>query len=639
MATPHAHPCAAVPRRRLGFGRRVGGLALVTLRQGLRMRLWVLAVLALAVAVVTDLSSPRFDPVFDAVPAALETGTFVMAVLAVILGVFFATYPTPAEMESKVAYVVLTKPVSAWEVVAGRVAGLTLLLAGMLAVVAGGLLGYVAYRSRGIQAMAADRLAEARRRAVHPADLSALEAVARTGPLATYRYRRADAGPRFEVDFTHPPSAGAGGAKGPAVRWVVGMSGVRLRWSLEGAPLRTWTAAPAEGAGPAGPCRLRIALRVHRDGGDPKAPVEVTVRLSALARRTRRTPADRLWRRHEVREVKVPVAAGTEDAGRAVVEVPVVGPKGRAEAGTLAVPRGEDLALEILAGDPRHAVGAGAGAVEILGPGGRVFHLDAPPEVRAAEMGGRQMLVGRPERPRSVAVFRFDDVPPGWLGEDATCVEVGFTLDAFSPATVLPAAEATFVRPDGERRSFLFTPEGHHPTLLYLDRTFWAGGPLEVRLACLTEDDYMGLVPESVRLRLPGEPFVLHLAKGTWRVLLFGGVLAAAAACLSTRLSWFVGILGMIALVAVGTVGEILLAYGPVGEAAGWVRARLGAVPGGPWLLDHLQLESLLPGAAWSRGEVMAWTDLGATTLLVAVVSAVLVAAGARLLRTREVAA
>ncbi|MEA3366759.1 MAG: hypothetical protein U9R68_01450 [Planctomycetota bacterium] len=599
----------------------MAAIALVAFRQGLRLRLWLLAPLALAVAIITDLSSPRFDPVFDAIPAAVGTSLLVMTVLVVILAVFFATYPTPAEMDSRVAYTLMTKPVARWEIVAGKVLGLALLLAAMLAIVGVGAYAYVRVRAEGIRSLAARRLEEVRGRTECPADLNPLQAVALDGPLGTYRYREASAGPDFQVRFA------GGRPEAPGVVWVVGQTGMRLRWRLTDSPLREWTAS--------GPGHIEIALAAHRSPGADQEPVKVGVRLVARRSKADRAAGPDPSKKRLVQDMEVAVPeSGT-------VRVPVVraGEKPPPE-GTFGVPDEGDLFLEVLASHPKHVVGAEAGAVRIVGPGGLTARLDQSPERLAAVMGSRQVLVGCPEPPRQMAVFRFDDVPAGLLGDGDAAVEIAFSLDAFSPATVQPAARATFIRPDtGASQSFQFTPEGHHPTLLYLDRDFWHGGPLRVSLECLTRDDYMGLLPESIRLRLGGDTFVVHLAKGALCVLLFGTVLTAAAVFLSTRLSWFVSILAMVALFAIGTGGRILLSYGVIGELAESVAKRLEPVPGGAWLLDHLQLQGLLPADTFNMGEAVPWWDLGASLALVLVVTAVLVAAGAYLLRTREVAA
>jgi len=618
---PDHSRASAAGRRRRDAWRRLAGVALVAFRQGVRLRLWLLVPLALAVAIVTDLSSPRFDPVFDAIPAAVGTGLFVMTVLVVILAIFFATYPTPAEMESRVAFTLMTKPVAGWEVVTGKMLGLGLLLAAMLAVMGAGLYGYVQIRAWEIQALAASRLEEARGRVEHPADLNPVEAVAREGPLATYQYRTPSSGPEWQVRFAEePPGA-------PGVLWVVGHTGMRLRWDVADTPLRPWAAS--------GPGHVEVTVATYRPPGDYEEPLQVTVRLAA-----RRKP-DEPAVGFEPRQLTLTQMVDLEVPASGTVRVPVV--RARDDPlpeGTFGVPDVSELYLEVMATGDKDVVGAKAGAVRLVFPGRGAVVLEAPPGRLPGRLGGRPTLVGFPDLPRQAARFRFDAVPAGALGEGDTAVEIAYSLDAYSPATVLSAARATFVRPDtGAARSFEFTPEGHHPTRLYLDREFWDGGPLDVRLECLTKGDYMGLLPESVRLRLGGDPFAVHLAKGTFGVLLFGAVLTAAAVCVSTRLSWFVSILMMATLLAVGTVGRILLSYGIVREVAMTVAAGLEEAPGGPWLLGHLQLQGLLPSDTFAMGQAVPWWDVGASLALTMVVTGALVAVGGYLLRTREVAA
>ena len=635
MDTRRNHPRPAPSaRRRRDAGRRLAGIALVTFRQGVRLRLWLLAPLALAVAVVTDLSSPRFDPVFDAIPAAVGTSMLIMTVLAVILAVFLATYPTPAEMDSRVAYTLMTKPVSRWEIVAGKVLGLTLLLAAMLAVVGVGVYAYVRIRAADIRSLAARRLEEARGRTQRPADLNPLQAVAQGGPLATYRYRAASSGPDFDVHFAgEPPQA-------PGVLWVVGQSNMRLQWVLPQTTLRGWTTS--------GPAHVEVTLATHRAPGGDETPVKAVLRLVA-----RRSAAKAAASTGE-RLTSAPAADGFE-LGKTILiqniemEVPESGtlrvPLVRAQEGplpegTFVVPEAEHFLLTVFAVGAKDLVGDTAGAVRLVGPGGQTVLLKKPPERVPIYLGGRPALVGAPELPRQMAAFRFDDVPAGALGEGDTAVEIAYSLDAYSPATVQPAARATFTCPEtGTSRSFDFTPEGHHPTLLYLDRDFWHGGPLQVHLECLTPGDCMGLLPESVRLRLGGDPFAVHLAKGAFCVLLFGTILTATAVFVSTRISWFVSILGMIAIFAIGTVGRILLSYGVLGRLAESAAEQVEPMPGGSWLLNHVQLQGLLPSDTFNMGEIIPWPDLGASLALVLVVTALLVAAGGYLLRTREVAA
>jgi hypothetical protein len=620
------------PGRRRWPWPRIWALALVALRQGLRMRLWILVPPAVIVLVLADLSSPRFDPVFEGVPAAVSTSLLVMTVLAVVVGIFFATSLIPGEMESKVAYSVATKPVTAAEIVAGKVLGMSLLLAIMLAFVALGAYAYIEVRASAIRSMAAGRLAELQPRATHPADLNALQAVAERGPLMTYRYQAAVSGPEAGIELGPD-------WKGPRdAQWVLAETGMRLSWRLADTPLRQWAAA--------GPCRLSLALLVEQsaapaeaaapsgtpsENAQPGAPAEEPPRVLVALQ-----PAEPELARNQA--ASAPAAPVFQD----VFDVPPSGdlvvPVAAAEAppvkGVLNVPPEGDLVLHLLAMKRGMLAGVRPGSLKILRPGGREHLVQAAPETGAAEMRRRVMLAGRSRTPRETALFHFAGVEPEWLGSGDTAFEVGFSLDAWAPPTVQAEGRITFTRADGRELALLFHPESHHSTLLYLDRAFWHGGPLDVRLECLTDEDYFGLVADSLRLRLDGGPYALHFAQATARVWLFGTVLVAAGILFSTRLSWFVSILSAIAFfVLVGSRDFLLRALSET-AAHGWqFGARL------KWLASIPDILRLLPGEGIITGQSVPLGEMGAALGEAALTTAVLLALGAWLLRGREVAA
>jgi hypothetical protein len=310
------------------------------------------------------------------------------------------------------------------------------------------------------------------------------------------------------------------------------------------------------------------------------------------------------------------------------------------------------------------------------------------------------MLAGRSRLPREAAVFRFADVNPQLLGQGDNAFEVGFSLDAWAAPNIEAEARITFIRPDGRQKPLLFHPETHHSTVLYLDREFWHGGPLEARLESLTDEDNFGLLPESVQLRLDAGPYAWNFAKGITCIWLYGTILAAIGVLVSTRVSWFVGILtagtvfmlssmrpfllhstpaAMIAA-CLWTVAAVIIAilfllrkrWSPwrrIGAAAGllFLAAFFGVAAtsvaqgafGGwriqppayvpdwvPWkfLVERIvvplpDVTAFLPTESLSMGQAMPLADLGALFVVAAFGVAILVAAGAILLRNREVAA
>jgi ABC-type transport system involved in multi-copper enzyme maturation permease subunit len=610
--------------RRLWPWPRVWGISLVTFRQAMRMRLWILAPLAIVILILADLYSPRFDPVFESIPAATSTSLFVMAVLAVVIGIFLATYSIPAEVESRVAFSVVTKPVSRAEIVAGKTLGMSLLVLAMLAIVGLGAYIYISIRAGYVQALAVTRLEETRPRAVHPADLNALEAAARHGPLMTFRYRAPDLLPETDVHFAgETPSA-------HTVRWVLGETGMRLIWNLSETHVAEWAQS--------GPCAVRVGLATRRPQMQDEEPVRVSV---ALVNPKAKPPP-------EPDAPAAPVTrVVTEVPQSGLVEISILAADAPPAKGVLNLPPPGELFLEITAEKAGFAVGAKASGVRLVGPAGQKVTLEQEPVVQAAQEFGRVMLVGRPELPRPVAVFRFAGVPGGILGPGDTAVEIGMSVDAWAPAMIQPAAEATFRTLGGKEQTFRFTPEGTRSTVLYIDRNLWHGGPLEVRLECLTADDFLGLVPQSVRLRLDGGPFAWHFAKAGLYVWLFGTVLAAAGVALSTRFTWFVSILGTIAFFILGISRDFILHSTAVGALA--VRLAKWSDSLVSWrgwldLTQHLvlplpDLRAMMPSEAVSMGRVIPLGELGAMFGWAMLGVVLLWVVGTLLFRSREVAA
>jgi hypothetical protein len=596
----------------------------------MRMRAWLLVPLAIVILVVADASSPRFDPVFEGVPAAVSTSLLVMAVLAVIVGVFFATFSIPSEIESKVACTVRTKPLASAELVAGKVLGMSALLLAMLAVVAAGAYGYIRVRSTDIRAMAARRAEEARTWVAHPADLNAVEAIAKGGPLRTYHYFRPRDGPTYTIvqEAGTPESAGR--------KWVLGETNLKLVWDLRDTPVREWTASGA------GEFRLQLAIRQPPPAETAK-PRQIVVGLvpvggpPGVEQTQERQPGAPVQRTQ-----RYDLPASGE------LRIPIVSAQAAPSPGTLQVPPQGRIELQVYATGDGVLVGAGADSVRIAGPGGQVRAVQAEPRVDISVDHGRTWLVGRSQLPRQVATFRFDAVPPGALNQGDTAIEIGFALQSWGAATTPSAAEAVFIKPEtDERLALQFTPEQYHPTLLYLDRAFWHGGPLEVRLQSLTDEDSLGLLPESVRVRTDGGPFVLNLAKATANVWLFGTVILAFGVLLSTRFMWFVSVLGGLTFLLLCFVRDFIQKDTVFADIAAWLGRHSAGWPQWlPWhsVVSHLcpplpDLQAMLPGENVYMGEAMALADLGKVLAWTVIAVVVLVAVGAWLFRTREVAA
>ena len=318
------------------------------------------------------------------------------------------------------------------------------------------------------------------------------------------------------------------------------------------------------------------------------------------------------------------------------LDIPVSGARMRPAPGVLNCAPEGDLVLGVAVVTGGHALGGGPRSARIIGPAGQEVIVPAPPHVGQTAGGVRRVsLAGSAQAPRQTATFQLADVPAGALSDGDAIIEAAFSLDAWAPAAVQPVAVATFIRPDGEERSVSFTPDSHHSTLLKIDKSFWHGGPLAVRLQCLTDDDYLNLLPESIRLRQDGGPFALNFTKAILRVWMFGSVLAALGVALSTRLSWFVGILAAAVALLVATVVKSLVLTTLTVLLTPTPRTMMLR----QWMSWWPDPRYILPDTALSLGQAMSGAEFLGVAAIAAAVVLVLLAVGTLLFRWREVAA
>jgi hypothetical protein len=609
---PHpGSPTASAPRS-LWPVPRLWAVALITFRQAVRAKLWILLPPAVLVLILADLSSQRFDPVFETVPAAVSLALMVMTVMAVILALFFATFSIPTELESKVSYSVLTKPLARVEYVAGKTLGMSLVI-----LAATGLIGASSYifiyaRSAGVHDLAQRRLDEATPRAAFPSDLNGLRSAADQGPLQTYQYLAVNASPTLGVDL------GETAAASPNLPWILGETGVRLIWRLPGAAVRPVVAS--------GSARFHLALKVAQPEGSPPVPTQVLVALVPIGATFTREGAIQ-----GMESLVFRTTVNLPPSGE--LDIPLLPPGVQPPPGALNAAPGDELVLNLAVQTGGHAIGAGPGALQLIGPNGKAVDLKLSPEVMQSAQARRVALAGRTQAPRQFAAFHFTDVPGEAFGSDDAVLEAAFSMDTWAPANVPPVGEAVLIRPDGQRRVIKFTPDSHRSTYLHIDKTFWHGGSLEVRLTCQTDEDYMNLLPESVRFRVSGGPYLLNFIKACLRVWLFGTVLAALGVALSTRLTWFVAILGTVALFLVSLSRGIILTFLETLPFSTKVQAAHDVVARVP------DIRSLLPDTAVSMGQVMPMSDLLTDGAVAMAAVLVFILVGWLLLKFREVAA
>ncbi|MDK1032217.1 MAG: ABC transporter permease subunit, partial [Planctomycetia bacterium] len=239
---------------------RLLAVAGLTLRHGVRMNVWLLVPAAVFVLIVADLTSPRFDPVFERVPRTVEISLSAMIAVGILISIFLSTFTLPKEIETHTIYTVLTKPVSRLELIAGKAVGLSMLLAVCLGPMALVSWGYIHVRARQVRALAEAEYAERKATAPFPADLGALEHMRDRGPLTARKFINPAGRPEVRTLVPEPPW-----------KWILGRSGEVLNWEFpepakpeiigRGTTIRLFVKyRKLEGAGQEAP-KLRVLIR------------------------------------------------------------------------------------------------------------------------------------------------------------------------------------------------------------------------------------------------------------------------------------------------------------------------------------------------------------------------------------------
>ena len=112
---------------------RIAAIALITFREAIRSKAFIIPILFGAVV----LASTPFTPAFNApdrIRVMLSVATGAIALLTAIVAVFVSTSALSKEIADKRLFTVLSRPISRLQFILGKVAGLWLLLAALLLV-------------------------------------------------------------------------------------------------------------------------------------------------------------------------------------------------------------------------------------------------------------------------------------------------------------------------------------------------------------------------------------------------------------------------------------------------------------------------------------------------------------------------
>jgi len=512
--------------RHFSAGRTLA-VARLAVKEALRLKVLGVVLLGFAAIVLADLTTRRFDPVFDTAPSMIRIAELVIMIVGLVLAVFLSTFSLPREMASRTIYSLVTKPVSRLEIVLGKAAGVVV----VLAIVTFGLgvlsWGYFQWRGRQVQQLAAARcqqMQKASESASLPTDAppAGLEAIADHGPFRAARYVM-PSDPLAIVTF--PPQTPARPLKARERRgleWLTGAPDHTAHWGFENLPLDEIDFGKA-----------RIVLSVvppatQRDGQTPEDMLpeghrDVLVRLHFEGLYVRPD-----W--------SVALTLGAD--GRLEVPIPARGAPD-------APGYGGGRFWVSMCGAETPRLGVGDTSCTILLSGGDAVRSASGLILTTTSSPGRYWIAG----PLLAGRYRFRDILPHRIGPDGSVLQVRVGVPGAS--SIPPEARARVMVVDetsGARRDVTFRPEKRGPAVIPLSRDDFGGGTLAVYVKSDHPALEVSVADESVQLELApvgdaARAFATNWLKDLTMMWLAACVLAGIGVLASTWAGWQVAAL------------------------------------------------------------------------------------------------
>lgn len=527
---------------------RTWAVARLAVREALRLRSLALVPVGLVAIVLADLSTRRFNPVFDTAPSLIRTAELVVTLIGLSLAIFLSTFTLPRELASRTIFSLVTKPVSRLEIIAGKTLGIATTLALVLGLLGVAALGYFEIRGLQVSAMASERLqSEAATPLIEPQPTDAppvgLKMVADRGPFRAAVYRRGDTP---LVPVSRPPA------------WVDSVP-VDQRRKTEwhsGAFIHSahWGFANL----PTGPVDEGTA-RVELDLVVPDAEMIAALAAADTAQGSDALPTDPArWRpekvnvRVEFRDMqdREPWAAAVpvDTRGRVSFALP---PKPSPDAPDYA---GQRIWVSVSANNTP-PFGVTDGGCRIVLPDGRPV---------AAVTGVRMTTTTRGSSPHQwiaglqlMGRVRFNDASDA-ASDGRGIVAVRTAIP--SATDLLPEARAAVIvhnETTGKRLYATYRPERRTTRLIPVDAEVLAGGPVAVYIAAAHPEVELGLADDSIQLLVARRSFALNWLKDLALLWSSFALLGAIGVLASTVAGWHVASMLTAVLFAVANVWPI----------------------------------------------------------------------------------
>jgi hypothetical protein len=538
--------------------RRAWAVASVSFHESIRRRvLWITPLAIIGVIITAQLQRPLDEQ--DAIRQTIKFAIFASGLLVAVTAIILACTNLPREIESRVIYTIVTKPMTRLEIVLGKVMGFAGISAAILLIMGIFTFGYLHLRAGLLRQDIQARLEAG---VASPTEVATLQHYLKVGLLNA---KALDFAENLQIYGRAPDEQGA-------LRWFSGggANDAVVPFAIE-ADETIPPDAPGAGPGAAGlVVSLRIGYEVNQAGvvaEEDNLPVGV-----AAPDADRRSPTEppsvnvQILDRHLYSLVTADqITNGTKAQLR--------DPQGR-EPIMVHVPPAQINRLinepifyvHILGANPGYHYSLRNDSVQLMIPGARPGVMSDPigqltPSDAVAYQGVResvpifrgrtgsigQQLRGGAHEVGGVAIFRFRGTPPATTGGGVP-LELRAGIEG-SPEDEEDEEAATVVElvihdrttsTDSEPIQTLI--ESNRSAFVQVPATSLQSGDFDVRVRCLTLGRYLGLASDSVAIVQGHQSFGFNLLKSLSILWLMATLVVTIGIFCSTFLSWPIAI-------------------------------------------------------------------------------------------------
>ncbi len=511
---------------------RIGAIASVCFRDAIRRRvLWITPLAMLGIVVVCQLQKPIDEQ--DAIRQTIKFCFFTTGLVVTVITIITAVTNLPREIENRVVFTIVTKPVTRLEIVIGKIAGFAMVSALILIIMGVFSLSYLNMRSWLLGRQIAQTLQSA---GADQSNRSYLEHFKQEGLLFSQTVEAPKALSQYaRLPLTPADRVIQGGMHDAVAAFRVEPPGRPNLMAPTGIP-----GAPAGALGAAVVLNIgfeQIRAAADTDAGQPPAAsptptfnvqfidghtLQVVVASEQVVGQQPATLIDPTGRQAAIVPLTPEIAAKVADLKDFFIQV---------------VPTSQDFLYRF--GEKSIAVVVSDGPDTPF----RRIEAQSNPQLRGSEGRSGQQLHGPERGLQPVAMYQFRGVNPPAAAHEKVPFELTVALEtggADADAEVATTVEVKVYDRPGNRMSdpVLVYPENRRTLFFSLPQSYLTNKDFDIVITNKTAGHVVSLMPTSLQLVAKRGSFEANFAIGLLVLWLLSVLVATIALCCSTFLSW-----------------------------------------------------------------------------------------------------